>query len=226
MVVSPIAMDGGTGHLTDDTIRILVVDDHVVVAQALALAISSVPDLEVVGVAGDLGAARQAIVEHRPRVVLLDHRLPDGDGAGAAAELAGLGEQVSVVLLTAEDDLDVFQAALDAGCDGYLRKTASLDEIAAGVRAVVAGGSAFETELLLAASRRARREAPHERLTEREREVLALVADGTSTKAIAEELHLSLHTVRNHVRHTMEKLGAHSRLEAVAIARSQGILPR
>jgi len=206
---------------------VLVVDDHEVLASSLARVLDEEPDLVSVGVAGTLERARAMIATTAPDVVLLDHRLPDGDGVAAISELRALRPSTKVVVLTASAADHVLVAAIEAGASGFVSKTRSLGEVTSAVRAAATGEAVISPELLarllprLSPSGRPR----HQELTEREREVLGLVADGLSNAAIAERLVVSVHTVRNHVANLSAKLGAHSKLEALSIAVREGLLP-
>ena len=208
-------------------VRVLVVDDHQILAGSLAVALDAEPDLSCVGVAGSLERARSMISTSAPDVLLLDHRLPDGDGVSAIPELLRLRSSMSVVVLTASAADHVLVSAIEGGAAGFVSKTRGLDELTAAVRAAAAGESVISPELLARLLPRLHRgrTSGREELTEREREVLGLVADGLSNAAIAERLVVSVHTVRNHVANLSAKLGAHSKLEALSIAVREGLLP-
>ena len=207
--------------------RVLVVDDHEVLASSLALVLDAEPDLTSVGVAGSLADARRLIGTTAPDVLLLDHRLPDGDGVTAIPELRQLRPTLRVVVLTASAADHVLIAAIEAGASGFVSKTRGLEEVTAAVRAAATGEAVISPELLTRLLPRLGRRSPtpHQDLTEREREVLGLVADGMTNAAIAEHLVVSVHTVRNHVANLSAKLGAHSKLEALSIAVREGLLP-
>jgi two-component system response regulator DevR len=208
-------------------IRVLIVDDHAVLAASLAMVLEGEDDITMVGTAATLAQARELVRSAQPDVVLLDHRLPDGDGVGAIRELRALGPGVEVVVLTASAADHVLVAAIDAGASGFLSKTRGLAEVTAAVRAAAVGESVISAEMLARLMGRFQRGREHRaaELTEREREVLALVAEGLSNAAIAERLVVSVHTVRNHIASLSSKLGAHSKLEALSIAVRQGMLP-
>ena len=209
-------------------IRVLVVDDHEVLATALAQSLDAEPDLRSVGVAGTLERARHLIRAASPDVVLLDHRLPDGDGVSAVGELLRLRPGVKIVVLTASVADHVLVTAIQAGASGFLSKTRSLGEVTAAIRAAATGEAVISPEMLARLLPRFQRGGGGQRreeLTEREREVLALVAEGLTNAAIAEQLVVSVHTVRNHIANLSAKLGAHSKLEAMAIAVREGLLP-
>lgn len=208
-------------------VRVLIVDDHEVLASSLAHVLDAEPDLVSVGVAGTLARARAMIPTTAPDVILLDHRLPDGDGVDAIGELRALRPSVHVVVLTASAADHVLVAAIEAGASGFVSKSRSLAELTSAVRAAATGEAVISPELLARLLPRLQRSGRpgHQDLTEREREVLGLVAEGLSNAAIAETLTVSVHTVRNHVANLSAKLGAHSKLEALSIAVREGLLP-
>jgi DNA-binding NarL/FixJ family response regulator len=208
-------------------IRVLIVDDHEVLASSLAMVLDAEEDITAVGVATTLEQAQGLMTTVQPDVLLLDHRMPDGDGVAAIPKLLSERSSVGVVVLTASSADHVLLAAIEAGASGFLSKTRSLDEVTAAVRAAAAGESVISPELLARLLPRFGRGGPHavDELTEREREVLGLVAEGLSNAAIAERLVVSVHTVRNHIASLSGKLGAHSKLEALSIAVRRGLLP-
>jgi DNA-binding NarL/FixJ family response regulator len=212
---------------TERSIRVLIVDDHDVLASSLAHVLEAEPDLTCVGVATTLRRARSMIGTTLPDVLLLDHRLPDGDGVQAIDELRGLRPGLQVVVLTASAADHVLVQAIEAGAAGFLSKTRSLGEVTAAVRAAAAGEALVSPELLARLLPRLSRTGGTrlQALTDREREVLALLADGLTNAAIAAKLVVSVHTVRNHIANLSTKLGAHSKLEALSIAVREGLLP-
>jgi|SRR4051794_37995231 len=208
-------------------IRVLVVDDHDVLASSLAMVLDREADIVVAGVAHTLDQTRLMVRTVQPDVVLLDHRMPDGDGVSAIPELRSLRPGIGIVVLTASAADHVLMAAIEAGASGFLSKTRSIDEVTAAVRAAAAGESVISPEMLARLLPRFQRSTGHgaAELTDREREVLSLVAEGLSNAAIADRLIVSVHTVRNHIASMSAKLGAHSKLEALSIAVRQGLLP-
>ena len=206
--------------------RVLIVDDHEVLATSLAQVLDAEPDLVSVGVAGSLEQARAMIRTTTPDVVLLDHRLPDGDGADAIGELLALRPSAQIVMLTASAADHVLVKALESGASGFVSKTRSLAELTSAVRAAAAGEAVISPELLARLLPRLHRSGRPRAtdLTEREREVLGLLSGGLSNAAIAAELTVSVHTVRNHIANLSAKLGAHSKLEALSIAVRDGLL--
>jgi DNA-binding NarL/FixJ family response regulator len=211
----------------DAPVRVLIVDDHEVLAASLAHVLDAEPDLMSVGIAGTLERARALVGSTAPDVILLDHRLPDGEGVSAIAQFRALRPSVQIVVLTASASDHVLVAAIEAGASGFVSKSRSLAELTSAVRAAATGEAVISPELLVRLLPRLNRAGAtqHNDLTEREREVLGLVADGMSNAAIAERLTVSVHTVRNHVANLSAKLGAHSKLEALSIAVRDGLLP-
>ncbi len=209
------------------TVRVLVVDDHEVLASALAQALDAEPDIVTVGVAVTLERAEALIRTTAPDVLLLDHRLPDGDGVDAIGRLRELRPSMAVIVLTASSAEHVMVAAVEAGVSGFLSKTRSLAEVTSAVRAAAAGEAVISPEMLARLLPRLSRtgQAGRETLTEREREVLGLLSEGLTNAAIADRLVVSVHTVRNHVANLSAKLGARSKLEALSIAVREGLLP-
>jgi DNA-binding NarL/FixJ family response regulator len=209
------------------TTRVLVVDDHEILASSLQAVLDGEPDLTCVGTAGTLRQARTLIGTSAPDVLLLDHRLPDGDGVDAITELRALRPSLAVVVLTATTADSVLVAAIEAGAAGFISKSGSLAELTSAVRSAATGEAVISPDLLVRLLPRLRRNGrgSHQDLTEREREVLELLAEGLSNAAIAQRLVVSVHTVRNHVSNLSSKLGAHSKLEVLSIAVRDGLLP-
>ncbi len=207
-------------------IRVLIVDDHDVFASSLAQVLALEPDLLVVGTAHSIAHAREMVPQTLPDVVLMDHRLPDGDGVAAIVELQPLRASAHYVVLTASTADHVLVSAIEAGASGFLSKSRSLEEVRSAVRAAHSGEAVISPELLarLLPRLNRRREPGRVELTERELEVLVLLAEGLANSDMAARLGVSVHTVRNHVANLSAKLGAHSKLEALSIAIRQGLL--
>ena len=208
-------------------IRVLIVDDHEVLASSLAKTLDTEPDLRSVGVAGSLKRAAELIRTSAPDVLLLDHRLPDGDGVAAIGRLRELRPSMAVIVLTASPSEHLMVAAVEAGVSGFLSKTRSLAEVTSAVRAAAVGEAVISPEMLARLLPRlgGTGRVGAATLTEREREILGLIAQGLSNAAIAERLFVSVNTVRNHVANLLAKLGARSKLEALSIAIRDGLLP-
>jgi DNA-binding NarL/FixJ family response regulator len=219
-------LDGSVPDTAPPT-RVLLVDDHQLMASTLQLALENESDIRVVGLARNLAEARTALASTHPDVVLLDQRLPDGDGVAAIPDLYKMRPDTQIVVLTANTSEAVLVAAVEAGAAGFVTKTGTIEEVVGAVRAAATGDTVIAPALL---GRLLARVVRHERgigsdLTPREREILELLAEGLSNAAIAERLHVSVYTVRNHVANLSTKLGAHSKLEALSIAVREGLLP-
>jgi DNA-binding NarL/FixJ family response regulator len=208
-------------------IRVLIVDDHEVLASSLAKTLDTEPDLLSVGLAGSLKQAAELIRTTAPDVLLLDHRLPDGDGVAAIGRLRELRPSMAVIVLTASPSEHLMVAAVEAGVSGFLSKTRSIAEVTSAVRAAAVGEAVISPEMLARLLPRlgGTGRVGAATLTEREREILGLIAQGLSNAAIAERLVVSVNTVRNHVANLLAKLGARSKLEALSIAIREGLLP-
>ncbi|MBO0829368.1 MAG: response regulator transcription factor [Streptosporangiales bacterium] len=217
----------GAGSAPVEPIRVLIVDDHALFRRGLDLTLQQEPDINVVGEASDGGEAVRQAVELLPDVILLDLRMPRRDGIEACAAIHSEVPSAKLVILTTSDEeADLFDA-VKAGASGYLVKTISVDEIASAVRDVHGGKSlippSMASKLLnefATIARRAEetRQLPPPRLTEREMEVLKLVARGMSNRDIATKLTISENTVKNHVRNILDKLQLHSRMQAAMYA--------
>jgi DNA-binding NarL/FixJ family response regulator len=207
-------------------LRVLVVDDELLFAELMRVALSHADDIEVVGVVHD---ARTAIAEAprlAPAVVLSDYHLPDGTGADIARSLRRTLPDVSVLVLTGDPSPSVLADVARSGAVGHLTKARGLDEVVAAVRQAAGGEILFtpsELQRLLLTEPAAERTLD-EPLTARELEVLRLLAGGTSTAASSVQLGISPATLRAHVQAILRKLGAHSRLEAVAEAARMGLI--
>jgi DNA-binding NarL/FixJ family response regulator len=206
-------------------IRIVVVDDHPIVREGLVTVLADQPDFEIAGAAGAAEEAVALVRRTRPDVVLLDLELPGIGGLEAIPQLREANAGTRVLVFTAYDTEERVLGALRAGAGGYLLKGASTEEIAGGIRAVHAGGSALEprvaARLVAEVSRPARR---GESLSGREQEVLRLVAEGLANKQIGRRLGISERTVKFHVASILRKLEADNRAQAVALAGQRGLL--
>jgi DNA-binding NarL/FixJ family response regulator len=204
--------------------RVMIVDDHRMFAEMLAEMLERHDDMAVTAIAADGNEALAAMRADPVDVVVLDYRLPGDDGAAVARQLRELVPDVAMVMLSGMDDDAVLRSALVAGCTGFVTKDRATGELVDAVRAVRAGRGAIDPA---ASARLAGVQAPGRDgagITQREHEVLVLLAEGLSTREIAQQLFISLNTARNHVQRLIAKLGAHSRLEAVAVARRNGML--
>ncbi len=207
-------------------IRILIVDDHEMFAASLAFVLEAEDDFRVVGTAGTAATALEAAAATHPDVVLLDHRLPDGEGTSLIQPLLATRADLQVVMLTASTSDHVLVTAIESGAAGFIDKTRSLAEVVSAVRSAAAGESLVSPRLLARLLPRLRRYEPNpvHSLTDRERDVLGCLADGLANAAIAARLGVSVHTVRNHIVTLSGKLGAHSKLEVLSIAIREGLI--
>jgi DNA-binding NarL/FixJ family response regulator len=213
--------------MSTPVVRLVVVDDHPVFRLGMTALLSSIDGLEVVGEAADLRSAVDTVVELQPDVVLMDLNLGDESGVAATREIVARVPDVGVLVVTMTDDEDDVVAALRAGARGYLLKGAGPTEIERGVRAVAAGemllapGVVAQALPHLAGSRSKPTVFPQ--LTDRERDVLELVARGLDNLRIARHLGLSDKTVRNNLSNILNKLGVADRSAAIARARDAGL---
>jgi DNA-binding NarL/FixJ family response regulator len=211
------------------TVRLLLVDDHPLFLDGVRAALTGADDLEVVGEAHDAGSAVAMAGELLPDVVLMDLGLPDRSGTEATRELLARAPATRVLVMTMSTDDDAVVAAMQAGARGYVVKGTGRAELLHAVRTVAAGGAVFSPVVAdrLGAYFRGLAAAPGRevfpQLTEREREVLSLVARGLDNRRIARELVLSDKTVRNHVSAVLGKLGVEDRAEAAVRARNAGL---
>lgn len=205
-------------------IRVFVVDDHRMFTQAVAAALDGEGDMEVVDTVGTLADARRRLPATKVDIILLDQRLPDGQGTHAAAELRALQPGARVVLVTAAAEPKVLSEALAAGCAGFVTKGDSLEELAAAVRAAASGATAVSPAMLGRLTGDDVHADRLDSLTPRETAVLLCLADGLSNEDISRRLFISIHTLRNHIQSVIGKLGAHSKLEAVSIAIREGMI--
>lgn len=207
-----------------ESTRVLVVDDHAMVAEGLVDVLSAEPGIDVVGRAATARDAERMAAQFVPDVVVMDYRLPDRDGLSATVAIRSENPDTAVVMVTASDHDTVVAAAVEAGCAAYVTKDRAAQDVVAAVHAAARGEVAFPAAVLQGLLSRGTARARSSALTRREVEVLQLLAEGLSTREVAERFVLSTSTVRNHVQNVLVKLGAHSKLEAVSIATRQGII--
>src|SRR5579864_2362971 len=205
--------------------RVLIVEDHQVVAEGLAALINDQPDMAVVGHAASVADSLARAVELKPDLVVVDFRLTDGTGADAGTAIRQVRPEAKLIFLTREDSDAARFAALEAGASAFIHKSRAAQEVVDAIRTVAQGGTLF-TPRSIAQLINNRREidAQLERLTPREKEVLRLMAEGTSSREIAHQLGISYTTVRTHIRSLGSKLGVHSKLEAIVKARELALV--
>jgi DNA-binding NarL/FixJ family response regulator len=203
-------------------IRVLIADDHNLVRAGLAQLLANAPDIDVVGAAAGGREAVERAVDRAADVVLMDLSMPDLDGIAATAELGRRMPSARVVVLTSFSDRSRIIAALDAGAVGYLLKDSEPDELLSGIRAAARGESPLAPKAareILAA--RQEPPGPEQRLTEREREILSLVAEGQPNKVIARRLQIAEKTVKNHLSRIFQVLEVNDRTQAALWVRNR-----
>jgi DNA-binding NarL/FixJ family response regulator len=209
------------------SIRVLVVDDHAVVRAGLRRVLDAEPDIETVGEAPSAERAVFEALEHKPDVVLMDVVMPETSGIEGMPALLQAVPDTKVLVLSMQDDPRYVREAFDAGASGYVLKEAADSEVVSAVRAVAAGERYVHPVLgarLIAAEAEERKRAEVDPLSEREREVLRLLALGHTNQEIAKMLYISVRTAETHRAHIMQKLGLSSRAELVRYALSEGLL--
>ncbi len=213
---------------TGPRIRVLLVDDHAMVRRGLRGFLELLDDIEIVGEAENGRKGVEAAGELLPDVVLMDLLMPELDGIGAIEQIKTQHPQVEIVALTSFVEEARVTAALEAGASGFILKDAEADDVAAAIRAAHHGEVHLDPAVALLLARQVRSRAAarldgSEPLTEREREVLGLVARGMSNKAIADELSITERTARTHVSNILGKLGLASRTQAALYAVEHGL---
>jgi DNA-binding NarL/FixJ family response regulator len=217
-----------------EPIRVLVVDDHAHFRRGLQMVLGAEDDIEVVGEASDGTEALKVAAETTPDIVLMDVRMPRRGGIDATMAIKDAVPSTKIIMLTISDEEGDLFDAIKAGAMGYLLKEISIEEVASAVRAVFTGQSlispSMASKLLNEFATMVRKDddrqqqVPTPRLTDREMEVLKLVAKGMNNRDIAKKLFISENTVKNHIRNILEKLQLHSRMEAVVYAVREKLL--
>jgi two-component system NarL family response regulator len=214
-----------------EPIRVVVVDDQELFRRGLTMLLGVEPDIKVVGEAGDGISAATMVANVVPDIVLLDVRMPKRTGLEACIEIKQLVPAARIIMLTVSDEEADLYEAVKNGASGYPLKDSSIDEVAQAVRVVAEGQSLISPSMAVKLldefkemSRSDRQQVPSPRLTDRELEVLKLVAQGLNNREIAKRLFISENTVKNHVRNILEKLQLHSRMEAVMYAVREKLL--
>jgi len=220
-------------QLPVEPIRVLVVDDHALFRRGLQMVLEQEPDIEVVGEAGDGAEAVSSAVDNVPDIVLMDVRMPRRGGIDACTSIHELIPSAKIIMLTISDEEADLYDAIKAGATGYLLKEISIEEVASAIRAVHGGQSLISPSMaskllteFTSMSKKAndRQQVPTPRLTDREMDVLKLVAKGLGNRDVALQLNISENTVKNHIRNILEKLQLHSRMEAVVYAVREKLL--
>jgi DNA-binding NarL/FixJ family response regulator len=226
-----MTQEGGP-QVDEDRIRVLIVDDHLTFAEALGLALNLEEAFEVLPPAGTASAAIDAVMREHPDVVIMDVHLPDGDGVETTRRILALDPSVRIIILSGFLDVEALSDAATAGAAAFLLKEEPVQRVIDAIRPAVDGSITINRGMLegllnrLAAKTEATTNGAGQRLTAREAEVLTLLSQGVDAQAIARKLGISVNTSRSHVKSMMAKLGAHSQLEAVAVATRSGLISR
>lgn len=203
--------------------KIILVDDHPVVRETLALRISQEPDMEVCAAVGSKAQAIAAVQQHRPDLAVLDMNLPDGHGLDLIKEINACAPDVRMLVFSMHDEQLYGERALRAGAQGYVMKSEPPDAVIAAIRGVLRGrlavSDALSQRFLVSKTGRANHAlSPVQKLSDRELQIFRLIAEGQPTKEIADQLHLSVKTVETHRERIKEKLGIGSATELIAAA--------
>ncbi len=200
--------------------KLVIVDDHEALREGLS-ALLGAHGLQIVGAAGNVAAGMDLVAHADPDVAIVDIRLPDGSGIDLCRDLLAVRPDLGVMLYTGDADAELLYDGLDSGARGYALKAGSMDELVAAIENVAAGGTYVDPRLdRILLSERATSRTPQ--LSPREREVVHLMAEGRTADAIADDLIVSVETVRTHVRNVIRKLQARNRVHAIAIALERG----
>jgi len=213
-------------------LRIVIVDDHAILRDGIVSIIDAQPDFEVVGVADSVASAVEAARNLAPDLMLMDYGLPDGTGLDATRRILSAQPGINIVLLTIHEEDDLLFSAIRSGARGYLLKNINANDLLSKLRGLSQGDAALssaQTRRILAEFARtdpadSTRPVETNPLTARELEVLAFIASGASNREIGVQLHISRHTVKNHIHNIIEKLGVKNRREAVKLAAEKGLL--
>jgi DNA-binding NarL/FixJ family response regulator len=221
-----------SGSSTNTPFRVLIVEDHPLLASAIALVLDGMDGVSVCGIARRADEAALLAAREQPAVVLIDFHMPDVPGPIVAARIQSVVPTAAIVFHNAEESETALLDAIDAGATAYLTKKATADEMVEAVRRSAVGEVLFPVALFVKAVARQRqliaetdaREKLAAKFTRRELEVLRLLATGHDTETVAEQLRIAPHTVEWHIRHLIQKLGVHSKLQAVIAAARLGVI--
>ncbi len=220
-------MPSGTVSLMEDrAVSIVLADDHAVVRSGLRMLLEAEQDLEVVAEAGDVEATRRYVLGHKPAILILDLNMPGGSSLGAIPDLIDSSPATAIVVLTMQEDPAFAREALRAGAKGYVLKQAAGAELVQAVRAAAGGGTWLNPVLGARMAAAPAPTGPPGDLTERELDVLRLIALGHTNNEIAGQLYLSVRTVETHRSHIQHKLGVSSRAELVRYALENDLIER
>jgi DNA-binding NarL/FixJ family response regulator len=200
--------------------KLVIVDDHEALREGLASLLAG-HGMEIVGAAGNVAAGLDLVEHSAPEIAIVDIQLPDGSGIDLTRELLARRPELGVILYTGDSDAELLYSGLDSGARGYALKAGSMAELVGAIERIAAGGSYVDPRLdRILLSPRATAQVPQ--LSPREREIMNLMAEGMTAEAIANELNVSVETVRTHVRNVIRKLQARNRVHAIALALERG----
>ena len=211
--------------MSQNVIKVLIVEDHQVVAEGLTALLNDQPDMTVVGSAASVADSIARAQELNPDVVIIDFRLTDGTGADAGSGIREVRPDAKLIFLTREDSDAARFAAIEVGASAFIHKSRAAAEVVEAIHTVASGGTLITPRTIATLLNRRREMGTQlESLTHREKEVLRLMAEGTSSREIAARLSISYTTVRTHIRSLGSKLGVHSKLEAIVKARELALI--
>jgi DNA-binding NarL/FixJ family response regulator len=205
-------------------VRVLIVENHRLVSEAMSALLDQQPSMHVVGTASTKAEAIARLIAFAPDVVLIDYHLDDGTGITVAEGLRAVNPEIRMIFVSRSDGGPVRLRALEAGASGFLHKSRAAEEIVTAIQAVAKGRVLFSTDELSSLLALRRQLANSDSLTHREVEVLRLLRSGHASREIARRLGIAYATVRAHIRAIERKLGAHDKLDALARAREQGVV--
>lgn len=218
--------------MSDELIKVMVVDDHPMVRKGLTMFVGGFADMQLVGEAADAASALELYRREQPDVVLMDMVMPNGDGAIAISRIRQEFPAAAIIALTSFGEDYIIEAALRAGARGFLYKTVSVEELADAIRQIYRGRAILDPKAsdvmlrMVSGTESAPPALPQTDLSERENEVLGLLVEGLTNKQIAARLRLRPSTVKQYISNILSKLKAQSRTEAVAAALKLGLLER